>query len=142
MFGRWRISAVNAAPISADFGFREFQDCSRLFSRLNEAETLLEKGGKKSSVFCLSATCVLGGHIWSRTCTACGFFSEGIYLWLTREAARLPRMCPEFRGGKTVTGKLHPAAGCLPSPGQTGAIFTLPFSLKARRTRPPNVKQL
>lgn len=97
----------------------------------------VEKKIKKSRVFCLSATCVLGGHIWSRTCTACGFFCEGIYLRLTREAARLPRMCLKFRGGKTVRGKLHPAAGCRRSAGQTGSIFTLPFSLKARRTRPP-----
>lgn len=61
---------MEAAAIGLDFGFREFQDCSRPVSRLNEAETLptLQERGVGS------ATCVLGGHIWSRTCPACGFF--------------------------------------------------------------------
>lgn len=53
-------------------------------------------------------------------------FSEDVHLWLTREAACLPRMCPKFRVENGRQEKLHPAA----SPAGLGPFLLSLFLLK------------
>lgn len=111
-FEKRRFAAVKATQISLDFGFREFQDCSRLFSRLNEAEIVLtffgkEKKKKRKKV-------LLKRHVWTRRAHmeadlhSLQIFFRGYLPTADPGLARLPHMCPKFRGGKTGRGKAPP----------------------------------